>query len=128
MKLLGINIDNQLSFNKLISNICKFAFNQLNALSQRETENFFRIQGKKALINNFIMSNLSYCFFAWFISSTKSLNKVENVQTRALRFLHNNYIISSAQLPEKSAKAMIKIRNHRTLCLEIFKTLNNFMS
>ena len=89
---------------------------------------FSGFKAKKALINNFIMSNLSYCFFAWFISSTKSLNKVENVQTRALRFLHNNYIISSAQLPEKSAKAMIKIRNHRTLCLEIFKTLNNFMS
>ena len=88
---------------------------------------FSGFKAKKALINNFIMSNLSYCFFAWFISSTKSLNKVENMQTRALRFIINKYIISSAQLPEKSAKAMIKIRNHRTLCLEIFKTLNNFM-
>ena len=62
VKMLRISIDNQTKH----SNICK---------------------KKKVFINTFILSNFSYCPLVWFISSTKSLNKVENLQKGALRIL-----------------------------------------
>ena len=67
-----------------------------------------------------ILSNFSYCPLFWFISSTKLLNKQENLQ----KLLHNDYI-SSDHLLEKSVKTTIHVRNYRTLCVEISKTINN---
>ena len=68
----------------------------------------------------------------WFISSTKSWKKIENLQKRALRFLLNDYESSYEKLLEKSDKSRINLRSHRSLCLEVFNTvyeLNpNFMN
>ena len=88
VKLLGIHIDDQLSFNLHISNICKSASKQLNALVRLKS--FLGFEERKVLINSFILSNFNYCPLVWSISSAKSLNKVENLHKRALRFLHND--------------------------------------
>ena len=69
VKLLGIHIDDQLSFNLHISNICKSAFKQLNALVR--LKRFLGSEERKALINSFILSNFNYCRLVWSISSTK---------------------------------------------------------
>ena len=52
---------------------------------------------------------------------------VENLQRRALRFLNIDYVISYDHFLEKSGKKAINHRNYRTLCREIFKTLNNLI-
>ena len=74
MKLLGMSIDNQLSFNQDISNVCKSASNQLwesqYALGRLKT--FLRFKATKILINTFTLSNFSHCPLVWFILRTKS--------------------------------------------------------
>ena len=45
VKLLGNSIDDQLGLNQQISNICKFASNQLNALGRLKT--FLGLKAKK---------------------------------------------------------------------------------
>ena len=52
---------------------------------------------------------------------------VENLERRALRFLNIDYVISYDHFLEKSGKKAINVRNYRTLCREIFKTLNNLI-
>ena len=89
VKLLGISIDGQLNFNLYISNICKSASKQLNALVRLKC--FLGSEERKVSINSLILSNFNYCPLVWSISSARSLNKVENLQKRALRFLHNDY-------------------------------------
>ena len=54
-----------------------------------------------------------------------SLNKVENLQKRALRFLHNYYSSSYKELFKKVRKKHRVRFNYRSLCIEIFKTLND---
>ena len=76
-----------------------------------------------AAVYNF--SNFDYCPLVWFISSAKSLNKVENLQKRALRFLQNDYHSSYETLLHKSGKTTVNVQNLRNLCKEIFKSLSN---
>ena len=53
------------------------------------------------------------------------MNKVENLQKHALRFLQNDYHSSYETLLHKSGKTTVNVRNLRNLCKEIFKSLNN---
>ena len=59
------------------------------------------------------------------LSHKKSLEKIESLQKRALRFLLNDYVSSYKQLLEKSDKCHINICQLRLLCIEIYKTLND---
>ena len=121
VKLLGIHIDNQLSLNQHISNICKSASKQLNALVRLKY--ILGFEEIKILINSFILSNFNYCPLVWSISTATSLNKVENLQKRVLHFLHNDYSSSCEEL-KKSGKSIVNGSSYRSLCIEIFKTLN----
>ena len=85
VKLLGVPIGNQLNFNLHISNICRFAANQLNTLIR--LKRFLDLEEKRTLINSYFYSNFNYCHLVWTFCSAKSLNKVETLQKRALRFL-----------------------------------------
>ena len=89
VELLGIQIDDKLNFNLHISKICKSAANQLNALIR--LKQFLSFHAKEVLINSYIISNFNYSPLAWMFSSTQSLNKIENLQKRALRFLYDDF-------------------------------------
>ena len=123
VKLLGIQIDNQLNFNEHIKNICKSAANQLNALVRLRY--FLGFEVRKVLVNSFILSNFNYCPLVWFVSSAKSWSKIESLQKRALRFVLNDYDSSYQELLTKCGKSTINLRNHRSVCIEMFKTLND---
>ena len=77
------------------------------------------------LVNTFVMSNFNYCFLIWNFSSTQLLNKIENLQKRALRFFLNDYSITYEDLLEKYGCPNINLRTQRTQCIEIHRTLNN---
>ena len=63
VKLLGIEIDNTLSFNKHISTLCKKASNQLNAIGRIQKYRGFK--EKEVLLNSFVQSNFNYCPPVW---------------------------------------------------------------
>ena len=56
-KILGITIDNKLSFKSHLKNICKKANQKRNALA--------RITKRKTFLNSFIKSQFSYCPLMW---------------------------------------------------------------
>ena len=58
-------------------------------------------------------------------SSAKSLNKVESLQKRALRFLYDNYDSSYESILKLAGKSTMNVNKLRSLCIEIYKTLNN---
>ena len=123
VNLLGVRIDNQLNFNLYISNICRSAANQLNALIR--LKRFLDFEEKKTLINSYFYSNFNHCPLVWMFSSAKSLNKVESLQKRALRFLYDNYDSSYESILKIAGKSTVNVNRLRSLCIEIFKTLNN---
>ena len=121
--LLGITIDCKLNFDQHISKICKAAAAQLNALIRLKSN--LPLVARKALIESYIYSNFNYCPLVWHFSSAASLSKIEKLQERALRFVYNNYSATYDQLLAMSHKCTMEVRRLRTLCLEVFKTINN---
>ena len=85
VKMLGVHIDSKLNFNLHIDIICKSASNQLNALVR--LKRYLGHEERFVLVNSFIYSNFNYCPLVWMFSSKRSLNKIENLQKRALRFV-----------------------------------------
>ena len=73
VKILGIEIDNKVNFEKHISNICKKVSNQLNAICRLQT--FMSYKEKEAMINTFVHSNFNYNCVIWHFSSKKSQKK-----------------------------------------------------
>ena len=86
---------------------------------------FLNFEEKKTLINSYFYSNFNYCSLVWMFSSPKSLNKVEFLQKRALCFLYGNYVTLYEELLQKAGKETMKVNRLRSLCIEIFKLINN---
>ena len=87
--LLGLEIDSKLNFDKHISKLCNKSAGQLNALHR--LNRYLGLEEKKILINSFRYGNFNYCPLAWHFCSKNLLNKIENIQKRALRYLLNDY-------------------------------------
>ena len=101
VKLLGLETDNKLNFEKHVSNICKKASNQLNTICRLQT--FMGNKEKEWMINTFVHSNRHF-------SSKKSQNKVERIHERSLKFISNDYFSSYAELLEKSTSVSMETK------------------
>ena len=123
VKLLDIEIDKKLSCEQHISALCNKASNQLNAIGR--IQKFMGFKEKEVLLNSFVYSNFNYCPLVWHFCSSKSLYKIEKIQERALRLLHNDFASDYAELLKKSGKATMEIKRLRCLAMEIFKTVND---
>ena len=115
-------MDDKLNFNLHISNLCRSAVNQLNALIRLKS--YLSFNEKRVSISSYIISNSNYCPLVWIFSTAKSLNKIESLQKRVLRFLYNDYSISYEGLLEKAGKVKMSANRLRNLCIEIYKTTN----
>ena len=124
VKLLGIKIDNNLNFDLHIKDICKVASGQLNALCRLKS--FLDFKAKYILIQSFIYANFNYCPLIWHFSSSKSLQKIESIQKRALRFLYSDYESDYEALLTKAGKTTMNVYRLKVLCTEIYKSLNSF--
>ena len=124
LELLVIQRDDKLNFNLRICKICKSAANQLNALIR--VKQFLSFHAKDVLINSYLISNFNYCPLVWMFSSTQSVNKIENLQEQDLRFLHDDFEASYEDLLSKRGKSTMNVRRLRILCVETYKTLNEW--
>ena len=123
VKLLGIHLDYKLNFEQHISELCRKAASQLNVLNR--LKKFIGFNEKKILLQSFIYSNFDYCPLVWYFSSAKSLQKIEKIQERALRFLYNDHLSTYGDLLLKSERCTMHVSRLRVFCIEVFKTLNN---
>ena len=56
-------------------------------------------------------------------SNAVSLQKVENLQKRASRFLYNKYQLSYKELLDKANSSTMNVKRLSFLCVEIYKTI-----
>ena len=85
VKVLGVIIDNRLTFTEHISRCCKKAARQLNALLR--IAKYLDMKSKKLIFNSFIMSNFNYCPLVWHLCGEGNNNKLKQIQERSLRTL-----------------------------------------
>ena len=122
--LLGIKIDRRLSFEKHVSELCKTAASQLNAL-KRLRPYILEEKTRKILIQSFVLSHFNYCPLVWYFTTAKQLQKIERIQERALRFITDDYTSTYEELLINTGMASMQVRQMQNLCIEIYKTLSN---
>ena len=62
-KLLGIIIDNKLTFEEHVERLCKKASQKVSALAR--ISSLMRFEQRKRIVNSFITSHFSYCPLVW---------------------------------------------------------------
>jgi len=80
--LLGIIIDNKLTFKEHVDKICNNANFKTYAL--RRIKNYIDIDVSLLLYSSYIYSNFLYCPLLYMFSSKRNLTKINNCQKRAL--------------------------------------------
>ena len=121
VKLLRVTLDYRLDVDSHILNLCKKAATQVNV--RKRVQVLIGFKEKQILVQSFVYSNFTYCPLVWYFSSSKSLQKIEQLQECDLRFLYNEYTSSYNDLLLKSNKCTMLIARQRILCIEIFKTV-----
>ena len=121
-KSLGVTIDNKLSFDEHIINICKTANKKLNALSR--INHYMKQNQKEILLSSFIISHFSYCPLIWMFCSKKSTKKINAVHERSLRIIRNDYESLYPLLLEEAHQITFHQRCINSLMIEVYKYLN----
>ena len=82
LKLLGVTLDDELSFSTHISDICKMASKIVGVLVL--FRNMIPREAKLQLYKLAILPNLTYCHIVWHFCQASDARKLERVQERAL--------------------------------------------
>ena len=88
MELLGITIDNMLTFNDHINNLCRNASYKLYAL--RRKRKYLTLDLAKLLYNAFINSQFNYAPYIWMFFRKNQCLKIRKMHHKALKVVFNS--------------------------------------
>ena len=123
-KLLGKVIDNRLTFEPHMENLCKKVGQRPHALAR--IANYMDIS-KGHHMNAFILSQFSCCLLIWMFHSRKLNHRINEIHECALRIVYNDQQFTFEELLEIDNSFSIHKRNHQKLAIEMFK-VNNGLS
>ena len=123
MKLLGITIDEKLTFTKQIANVCSLANNRLTALTR--IKRFLSTEQTKYLSEAYIMSAFKYCPLIWMFCNKTLNNQINKIHKRTLRLVYEMEDANFEYLLLKNNSSNVHENNIHTLLTEIYKSINN---
>ena len=118
-KLLGITIDNKLTFDEHVSKLCTKASQKLHALSR--VGNYMTQTQRKIIMKTFILSHFGYCPLVWMFHSRKQNNRINRIHERALRIVYRDNESTFDELLFKDESFTIHERNIQSLAIELYK-------
>ncbi len=118
-KLLGVTVDNNMTFKKHITDICKNASRKVTALAR--LAKIIPFDKKIILMNSFIQSQFAYCPLLLMFCSKELDKKINSIHKRALRMVYLDYTSSFEELLKKDNSVTIHQRNIQLLATEMFK-------
>ena len=123
VKLLGVEIDNNLNFNVHIKNICKIVNNKINALIRIRC--YLDTDKALKICNAYILSQFNYCNLIWMFCSKTSNKSIIRSHKRALRITYQDTSSSYQELLEQNKCITIHQRNLQSLMCEVYKSINH---
>ena len=84
--LLGVTLDDQLSFSSHVSNVCRKASPQTGVLLR--LRNLIPTSAKLHIVKFAVISHLTYCQTVWHFCRSSDARKLERIQERALRTVY----------------------------------------
>ena len=118
--LLGIIIENKLTFNEHLKMICKKNSQKLNALTR--LCNIISFPQKKCY--SFIKSQFNYCPLIWMFCSRVQNSKINSIHERSLRTMYKYYKNSYSDILDLHGEKSIHQYNIQYLMIEVYKFLN----
>ena len=96
VKLLGINIDNFLTFNKHVSKICKKASQKLHPIAR--VSSYLNKNKLRIIMNAFFLSQSGYFPLVWIFHYRRYNSKTNRLYERMLRIVYKDYKSFFAEL------------------------------
>ena len=117
-KLLGVLIDNKLTFNKHVFKLCKKASNKLHALAR--ISKYITKDKLRTIMNAFFLLS-SHCLLVWMFHNRTLNNRINKLQESALRLVHNDNTSSFYELLRKYDSFTVHHENIQKLALKIYR-------
>ena len=122
VKVLGITIDNNLTFNVHVSNLCKKASQKLHALAR--VSGYMNLGQRRTIMKSFINCQFGYCPLVWMLHSRTLNNQINRIHERALRIVYKDYAASFDELLSRDGTVTVHERNIQILATELFNIVN----
>ena len=95
-KFLGVHIDEKLSWNHHINNLCQILSRNVGILYKLQ---FLPQNVLKMLYHSFITAHVNYCSIIWGFTSKKNINRINILLKRGIRIItHSSYLSPSTPL------------------------------
>ena len=121
VKLLGVTVDSNLSFDTHVSDICKKSSRYLRAISR--VSKYLSTECRQYLYNAFVVSNFHYCNIVWHLCGTQNTIKIEKINRRALKIIFNDYRSSYIELLDKADQPNLYTSRIHSIALETYRSL-----
>ena len=122
-KLLGITIDNKLTFQTHVNNLCNKVSQKLNALTR--IASYINPKQRRLIMKAFITSQFGYCPLVWMFHSRRINNRINRLHQRSLRLTYTDYNSSFKDLLAKGKSVSIHERNLQVFATLLYKVINN---
>ena len=83
-----MTIDNKLTFDSHVTNLCNKANRKLRALARITP--YMTLEKKKLVMNSFFSAQFNYSPLIWILHSRKNNNKIKYLHERCLRLIYND--------------------------------------
>ena len=123
VNLLGITIDNGLTFYSHIQDICTKASQKTKTMLRFRS--FLNQDQADLLFNSFILSTFRYCPLIWMFCNKMAHNLLKDTHRRALRAKLNSFSLDYDELLEKTDCKSIHEQNLELMLVEIFKSVKH---
>ena len=122
MELLGLTIDNRLTFKDHINMLSSRASYKLHAL--RRIRKYLTLEKSKLLYNSFKNNQFNYASIIWMFCRKQDYLKVEKIHYKALKIVYNGNECYE-ELLIRNNEVSIHQKQLRTLATEIYKSLTD---
>ena len=116
--MLGLYIDDRLSFDYHVEHIIGKAARQLNVL--KCFNHVLDIPSKMSIMKAFITSNFNYCCILWHFCNGRMSKRVEKLQARALHFVYLDFENDYNSYLERAKIDSLYINREKNVLIEVF--------
>ena len=121
VNVLGIKLDDKLSFNDHIKHLCMKAGRQLNVL--RRLSPYLDQTSRLAIFKSFISAHFNDCPMVWHNCGKTNMAKLERLQERCLRFVYKDHKSDYESLVKKANLTTLTLSHIRLVAIEVYKAL-----
>ena len=117
VKLLGIEVDNKVKFNKHVKTLCSKVTKKISAFFRLNT--YISREQALTICNTVILWNFNYCPLIWLFCNKGANKDIDRTHKRALRILYKEYHCPLETLLTRSGSVCIHVINLQKLMTEI---------